>query len=49
MINMSLPTSEQFERFLEFSRRPSDLQRRDYAQLCASFALKRDAGGGNGR
>ena len=36
MINMSLPTSEQFERFLEFSRRPSDLQRRDYAQLCVS-------------
>jgi len=49
MINMSLPTSEQFERFLEFSRRPSDLQRRDHAQLCASCALKRDAGGGNGR
>jgi len=26
-------TPEQFERFLKFGRRPSDLQRRDYAQL----------------
>ena len=33
MINMSRLTPEQFERFLEFNRRPSDLQTRDYAQL----------------
>jgi hypothetical protein len=33
VINMSLLTPGQFERFLELNRRQSDLQRRDYTQL----------------